>query len=152
MRTPHNLKRRRFIQLVAGIAAFFRVKNAACQSPRYSEEALETSARKFTGFFNDQKNANFIGSLVLNTDYQEQNITSMMQSLCGDQPIDHEQILLSRQIALNRRLEKQQRTDFALGRTRIVKGWILSETEVRLCVLSELICRQEALETANRIA
>jgi hypothetical protein len=41
--------------------------------------------------------------------------------------------------ALRRIIRDRQRNDFAEGRTIMVRGWILSRTEVRLCALSALI-------------
>jgi hypothetical protein len=36
-------------------------------------------------------------------------------------------------------LLNQQRADFARGRTIMIDGWILSETEVRLCALAAIL-------------
>lgn len=36
-------------------------------------------------------------------------------------------------------LARQQREDFAAGRTVIVKGWVLSITEARLCAIATVI-------------
>jgi hypothetical protein len=62
----------------------------------------------------------------------------MCASILGDLGFDHDSVLLAGAVEIGRRLSQQIRQDFAIGRTVMLEGWVLSLTETRLYVLAAL--------------
>lgn len=59
-----------------------------------------------------------------------------LQTHPGD--ADHDRLLASVAGESPATLVKRQRDDFNLGRTVTIRGWVLSQTEARLCALAAL--------------
>jgi len=62
----------------------------------------------------------------------------MCVSMLRDLDLDHESVLLAGAGDIGRRLSGRIRQDFAIGRTVMIEGWVLSLTETRLYALAAL--------------
>lgn len=141
MRMPFGVKRRRFLQIVAVLAYSGAGVSRASEAYVWKIGEIDPLAEKLAGFFCNKESANIVGSVVLAMESEHRGISELLESLCGDQPTRYEQLLLADDSSLRQIIMEQQRADFTCGRTRAVDGWILSETEVQLCALSEMVSR-----------
>jgi len=102
----------------------------------YSAGAAEFPAgRNLMALLHHHHSAGEVGRAYLAIAPDEADPAILLRLLGADDPnlvaLDTE--------ALRRNIRDRQRDDFAEGRTVVVRGWILSRTEVRLCALSALI-------------
>jgi hypothetical protein len=89
-------------------------------------------------FFSNRESARVVGQRYLDLTPKEANLERLMALIFRSEKniarlahADPEQ--------LRAMLSDQQRADFAHGRTIMIDGWILSETEVRLCALAAML-------------
>ena len=89
-------------------------------------------------FFSNRESARVIGQRYLDLSPSEANPERLMALICHSEEnytrLDHADTDQLRAMLLD-----QQREDFALGRTIMIDGWTLSETEVRLCALAAML-------------
>ena len=95
-------------------------------------------AARLSRLFSNGESARVIGQRYLDLTPGEANLDRLMVLICRCEEnyarlarADSEQLLAI--------LQEQQRLDFAHARTVAIDGWILSETEVRLCAVAAII-------------
>jgi hypothetical protein len=80
-----------------------------------------------------------IGQEYLRCVPEENNVDVLVDLICSPGRGEQRELMYSGdRKALRAILSSQQRDDFANDRTVKVQGWILSDTEVRLCALAAL--------------
>ena len=137
MSRPQEIERRAFLRgagaaTALGLAApallaFF----AGCGR----ESAL---ARPLSGFFADPDSARAVGREYLELSPDEADAATVLERLAGAHLREWEALVASDPERLLQALRLQHRGDFAHERVVAIRGWVLSETEVRLCALAAL--------------
>lgn len=89
-------------------------------------------------FFSNRESARLIGQRYLELTPSEANPERLMALICHSDE-NYTRLELADNEQLRAMLQDQQRADFALGRTITIDGWVLSETEVRLCAVAAII-------------
>lgn len=93
---------------------------------------------RLSRFFANGESARAIGRRYLALTPEESDINRLTTLICGA-PENYVHLTRSRPDETRSLLAAQQRADFAAGRTVMVDGWVLSQTEARLCALAALI-------------
>jgi len=95
-------------------------------------------ASKLVGFFQDKESAGAVGREYLRIAPLEADTLKLTELICAGRPARHAELNFASMGKVRSILLHQQREDFDKGRTVNVQGWILSETEARLCALTAL--------------
>jgi hypothetical protein len=90
------------------------------------------------GFFADRSSARVVGAEYLRLFPDEDDDTRLVRRLAGGKrrELEWESLAVADVAALRERVRERHHDDFAAGRTVDLRGWVLSETEVRLCALA----------------
>lgn len=94
---------------------------------------------KLGTFFIHKKSAVVVGHAYLQCVPEEANTQLLVRLICSANTDRRREFLVADLDKLRELLRLQQDQDFEHGRISKVKGWVLSETEVRLCALAALI-------------
>lgn len=102
------------------------------------EEHLETHAERMIGLLNHPQRARELGEMYHSQDtelqqYSYEDLTRVLLITLG---IDPETISGQTLISLEDRFREQVRLDFLEENVVVVKGWMLSRTEIWLCSLA----------------
>ncbi len=101
--------------------------------------SIDPVAKILCSVISERASANMIGRQYLRDAPEEADISILVDSLCRHQSGAYLQFLRADSATVRQMILNQQREDFGQGRTLSVEGWILSETEIRLCALSALM-------------
>jgi hypothetical protein len=96
-------------------------------------------ALKLAQVFTHNPSAAIVGLEYLRCVPGEANVGLLVDLICASQPKQRAELDQADMGKLRELLRSQQRQDFERGHTVKVQGWILSQTEVRLCGLAALI-------------
>jgi hypothetical protein len=133
-----SISRRRAMtaSAVAALAALLPWR--ACLSREVARDAIAHNAvaRDAIGIFRDRSAAAAIGDAYLAQHPDDRDAPRLLRRLFGDD-LAQATAGIGRE-DLHVRLRRQLRQDFAEGRTVLVDGWLLAETEARLCALAAL--------------
>ena len=90
------------------------------------------------GFFEDRKSAASVGEEYLRLHPTEDDDDQLVRRLAGERSreVEWERLAASDPAAFRESVRARHREDFAAGRTVTLRGWVLSETEARLCALA----------------
>ena len=88
------------------------------------------------GFFEDRRSAASVGEEYLRLHPTEDDDAQLVRRLAGGREAEWERLAASDPAAFRERVRARHRDDFAAGRTVALRGWVLSETEARLCALA----------------
>lgn len=88
--------------------------------------------------FDCRESASVIGQEYLRIAPKEAHKTVLLDLMCQGSLSNQERLLVSDIPAARSVLQEWIRKDFELGRTVLVNGWFLSQTETRLCALTAL--------------
>jgi hypothetical protein len=99
------------------------------------ESALALS---LSGFFADRESARAVGREYLERAPGERDADRVLEQLAGPHLREWEALAASGSDRLAQMLRRQHRDDFAQERVVAIRGWVLSETEARLCALVAL--------------
>ena len=90
------------------------------------------------GFFEDRKSAASVGDEYLRLHPAEDDESRLVRRLAGGRrrEVEWERLAASDPAAFRESVRARHREDFAAGRTVSLHGWVLSETEARLCALA----------------
>ena len=139
MRAYANITRRNFLRTLVALCALVLLHPARalakCRAPR-THDSLTTS---LATFFSHKESAKFIGLEYLRHVPEEADVQRLVGLLCSGQGDRQSEFIHATPGKLRELLLLQQRQDFKHGRIANVKGWILSETEVRLCAMAALV-------------
>jgi hypothetical protein len=95
-------------------------------------------ARSLSGFFADPESARVVGREYLELYPDEPEADAVLQRLAGPRLSEWETLAASDPDRLVQALRLQHHSDFAHERVVAIRGWVLSETEARLCALAAL--------------
>jgi hypothetical protein len=95
-------------------------------------------ARSLSGFFADPESARAVGREYLELAPDEPDADAVLERLAGPRLREWEALAASDPDRLVQALRLQHRSDFAHERVVAIRGWVLSETEARLCALAAL--------------
>jgi hypothetical protein len=132
---PRGTSRRGFLRgLSAGAALSLSGPLFAALSACAREEALRAP---LAGFFADPASAAVVGREYLAAQREEADADTLVSRLVGSARARFEDAAgdPARLAAL---LRERHRADFEAGSVAVVRGWILSRTEARLCALAAL--------------
>jgi hypothetical protein len=99
---------------------------------------VELIVSMFEGFFNQVESAAKIGQVYLERVPGETDSRFLVDRICSSLGNDWRNGFDLHPEELRMSIRQRIRIDFEEGRTVIVRGWILSETETRLCGLVAL--------------
>jgi hypothetical protein len=95
-------------------------------------------ARRLSALFEQPLSARSIGTAYLQTAPHEAESERLLALLCPGADAQCDLMQASTE-ELRSHFRRQRREDFARGQTVLVRGWVLSETEARLCALTCLV-------------
>ena len=139
MRAFKPTTRRRFLQtiLLLGIVFQFRPARAFSMVVEASGES-DPLAVALASLFTCHESTKRIGLEYLRCRPLEANEDVLVDLLCSGWPERHAEFARAGLEKRRRLLAMQQRQDFEHGRVVMLQGWIMSETEGRLCALALL--------------
>jgi hypothetical protein len=131
--------RRSFLRMVIllGAMALIRREDMFVTTDGAHNDHLLTL--KLASFFRNKESARIVGLEYLRVAPTEADAWQLTKSICACWQEPYDEIAHADIAKIKQRLRHQQRDDFEKGRTLEVDGWILSETEVRLCALAALV-------------
>jgi hypothetical protein len=109
-------------------------------APQIAAKAnLNDVMNRLTHLITSPDSARFIGSEYLQSlPSSARNSSTMVHALCAISSSNPDDWIKLGDQDLRNLIDRQQRKDFEYNRTVKIDGWILSETEVRLCALATL--------------
>ena len=96
-------------------------------------------AAKLASFYVDKESAKIVGLEYLRSVPAEAKVAFLVDLICSVDRAKHAELAQADKHKLKELLVLRQRQDFEHERVINVRGWILSETECRLCALAALI-------------
>ena len=131
-----SMTRRRFLQFSFFLGAMVPTRTRDLVVAMDFDRMTDPLSTKLADFFYDKESAKAVGLEYLRTVPMEGNTGKLTQLICSSH---HEELARAGRTKLKGILLRQQREDFKAGRIVCVQGWILSETEARLCALTALM-------------
>lgn len=128
--------RRQFLRELAYIGAFVSLP-ATASNRTASGGSVDALAVRLHEVLKHSASAKVLGQRYLELTPREADI-NVLTALIGRTPENTAQLLQAGRHQLRTLLAAQQRMDFGSRRTVSIDGWILSETEARLCALAAL--------------
>jgi hypothetical protein len=125
------VSRRGFLRALAWVGAAGLVSPAA--AARLAMEETDLVCERLSRFYVHHASARTVGLEYLRTRPGEADVRLLLEAICRG---DRERFRCADAMHVRRLIGEQQCSDFAHGRTVQVDGWILSETEARLCALA----------------
>jgi hypothetical protein len=118
---------------LVAIASTNRVLEAHSQ-----QEIYGLVVAKLAGYYRDKKSASEIGMRYLEKVPEEAQIGKIASLICQPGTDDYKRLASANSAAVRSLISRWQREDFEHDRIVNVSGWLLSETEARLCALAAL--------------
>lgn len=138
MRTFAMTTRRHVLRMLFGLGAICLLRRAdIVRMVGSSADPLLSS--KLTNLFHNRKSATLIGLEYLRRTPMEADGQHLTKLICSRWQERYDEIAYADTGKIKKLLLRQQREDFEKGRIVNVQGWILSETEARLCALTALV-------------
>ena len=137
MSRQHPMQRRAFLKGLGSSAAVGLASPAllaaltGCGGPDAVAPAL-------AGFFDDPRSAREIGREYLKIAPDEQDPDILVERLVVDQGREWNRLAQQSPAQLFEAVRERHLADFVEERTVLVRGWVLSQTEARLCALQAL--------------
>ena len=131
-----NFSRRDIFRQLAGSGLMMALPASALA--RVIGDVSLPLASRLAQFFHNEESARVIGRRYLELSPSEARPERLMALICRCEE-NHTRLARADAGQLRTLLQDQQRADFTHGRTTTVDGWILSETEVRLCALAAIL-------------
>jgi hypothetical protein len=133
------MTRRTFLHILGFLSALGLTRPARALAKLGGSSAPDPLALKLAKFFVHKDSASMVGREYLRSVPEEEDARLLVDLICSGQVGRRETLLGADLKELREWLRGQQRLDFEHGRIVKVQGWILSETEVRLCALAALL-------------
>jgi hypothetical protein len=126
--------RRKFIEALAVIAGICIMKSVGGSTNFITQGRNDQSIKKISRIFTNKASARSIGRSYLIRKPMENNPNLLLNMIFNDK--DGYNIFLYGSVeSIGKYVRTRQNYDFHKGNTVNIEGWILSETEVRLCAL-----------------
>lgn len=132
------MDRRGFLSFLLGLGlsgafqCFFSRKGLASGDP------AEQLCRKLRQVYDCLESASAIGREYLRIVPEEAHNTVLLDHICRRSALNRARLMVSDVPATRDVLRLWIRKDFEQGRTVLVNGWLLSQTEIRLCALTAI--------------
>jgi len=137
--TTYNITRRGFLRVLTFLSAFGLARPARALAKLGEARAPNSLVSKLAGFFSHKESAALVGREYLRCAPGEADARLLEDLICSFQDKRRAELADADTAKLRELLLLRQRQDFEEGRIVHVHGWILSETEARLCALADLI-------------
>jgi hypothetical protein len=134
-----NMTRRIFLRTLAYLSALGFTRPSSALAKLGMPSNLDALVLSLDGFFTQKDSVAIIGNEYLKVRPHEADARLLVDLIFSCQPEQTVNPVEARQEELRDLTTQQIRTDFEDGRIVRVRGWILSETEARLCALVALI-------------
>lgn len=131
--------RRHCLRMFLGLGAILLLRRTDAFDTMTSSTTDHLLSAKLASVFYDRKSATVIGLEYLRRTPMEADARQLTNLICARWQGRYDDIAHADTARIKERLLRQQREDFEKGRIVNVQGWILSETEARLCALAALI-------------
>jgi hypothetical protein len=139
MSTYINKTRRSFVHILVCLGFFTFFRPAYAFIKQGASRTSDPLASSLASFFTHKESAAIMGFEYLRYRPGEANIRLLVDLICACRPERHAELAQAETKKCRELLARQQRQDFEHNRVVKVHGWILSETEARLCALAALI-------------
>ena len=139
MITFGQINRRNFLSTLFSTSALLILQPFPTLAKMGSSNCPETIADQLSNFFIHKQSAAFIGREYLRNKPNESDLDLLIDLICSFQREQYSEIAKTDIKELRKLLMLKQRLDFEHGRTVNIRGWILSESEARLCALAALV-------------
>jgi hypothetical protein len=139
MMSSATITRRRLLRALTSLGTFALLSPGCALAKVGRSNTHDPLALKLAQVFTYSPSAAIIGLEYLRCVPQEADVGLLVDLICASQPKRRAEFAQAHMGKLRALLRSQQRHDFERGRTAEVQGWILSQTEVRLCGLAALI-------------
>jgi hypothetical protein len=131
--------RRNFLRMLFFVGATVLVRRADPFGTTTGSHAEDWLSSKLANFFHNKESARAIGLEYLRLAPVEANARQLTYSICSSWEERYDEMAHADAAKIKAILLRQQREDFENGRIVAVQGWILSQTEARLCALATLV-------------
>ena len=132
MRIDTALTRRDFLRLLASLGVVLAIRPLGALSMLGRTAGRESLGTRLRRLFRSPASASAIGRAYLQSAPQDADERRLLRLICAPgrpwRTADTKQLRLL--------IAQQQTEDFKQGRVVQVRGWVLSETEARLCALA----------------
>jgi hypothetical protein len=134
MNTAFNTSRRGFLLGSVALSAAWFLLGGCSRSP---EGSAGGTTDQYDHFFHHVSEARDIGHYYLEV-YPDEAVTEKMQRQVEDSLGEVPSDVISDEGKFRHFVQEKIRSDFKQGKTVTLDGWVLSETEARLCALLAL--------------
>jgi hypothetical protein len=139
MRTLAIVNRRQCLRMFFGVGAMLLLRRTDAFGTMTSSSTDHWLSAKLGSVFYNRKSATVIGLEYLRSAPNEADVRRLTNLICSRWQGRYDAIAPEATARIKEMLLHQQREDFDQGRIVNVRGWILSETEARLCALAALV-------------
>jgi hypothetical protein len=136
MKTLSSLNRRSFLRMLFLLGLWVPTRSQHAFVATDGSHADLLSAKLLT-VFHDQESARAVGLEYLRLRSVKTDAQELIKQICASW--NEPQIAHATTETIKALLQNRQRDDFEKDRIVKVRGWILSETEARLCALAALV-------------
>lgn len=133
------LTRRSFLGTLFSLGAILLLQPLICFLLRDRSRRPDLLSLELASFFHHKESARTIGLEYLRMMPNEADAGRLTRLICSRWQSSYDGMTVLDPANMKRLILRQQRDDFEKGRILNVRGWILSETEVRLCALAALV-------------
>lgn len=134
---PVNYSRREFLKnaCLLSVIPVFTAFSVGCNR---DSDQLKTHAQRMIGLLNHPERARELGAVYRSqeTEFQQYSEKDLTRKLLITLGFDPETISEHTLISLDERFRERVRLDFLEENVVVVKGWMLSKTEIWLCSLA----------------
>jgi len=135
----YSITRRGVLRILAILGAFGLTRPICALAKPCESIQLSPLASRLASYFSCKESAAQVGREYLRCVPGEVDVSRLIDLICSFQEERRAELADADKAKLRGLLLLQQRQDFEKGRIVHVRGWILSETEARLCALAGLI-------------
>jgi len=133
-----NMTRRNFLRALGFLSAFSLPGPARALAKPGESRVPGPLGSKLAKFFINRESATIVGREYLRRAPREADVRLLVDLICSSEKGRRAELAKADMEKLRELLLQQQRQDFEEGRIVNVQGWILSETEARLCAVAAL--------------
>jgi hypothetical protein len=139
MNEDHAVSRREFLMLAAAAAASLLVRSQlpGVMALRSGQQALLPT--QLAALLRHQASAKVIGREYLSKYGQEADARVLLDHIAASLAVSDVGRFAATGQGLRELLDRTVREDFAVDRVVMLRGWVLSVTEARLCALAALL-------------
>lgn len=135
------MTRRSFLRNLFFLGAMLPIgrRDAFVTSIRDTCNTADPLSSQLANFFRDKESARAVGLEYLRMAPTEADVRQLTKLICSCWQEQFDELARADMRKIKNVLVNQQREDFEKGRVINLQGWILSETEARLCALTALV-------------